>query len=684
MLFGVSICGIVRQLHNDCYLECLVRHLKTPLNPILALACLLMLTAGGVHGQSKPQPLSASQLLSQESNNRQSNDGALGISTAKPSNEPLPVEVAFALSAKRQDGTVSIHFNIADAYYLYKEKISIAPRPQSQLEAVKLPMGLMKYDETFAKTLETYRNHLDLTGIKTSVLKAESMQIDVYSQGCADIGICYPPQLQRLTFLANQSNATVTSLDYVAPGTAVSGPIIPEQSNKAIITKSETIVSQQASGISQWLENSNPVWLVLGFIGFGLLLSFTPCVLPMMPIVSAIVLGNAHQSSTASGEATANMLQGFKLSLAYVLGMCVTYTAVGVLAGLAGAGFSAYLQHPVLLGFFATLMVVLAGAQFGWYSLSLPQTWMVKLSAEQNKIGSRRYGGTALMGALSAIMVGPCVTAPLAGTLTYIAQTGNAVTGGLALFSLAFGMGIPLLLIGAGGARWLPKTGAWMNQVTYGFGIMLLCVAIWTVQSLLPLWLTTALWVLILLLTAEMLGAFQLTSMKPTRLGRLGQGLAWACLVWGVAIVWGMAGGRFDVLQPLSFNTSQLNNRDSRPIFQLVPAAAFEKALSQSQGKPIMLDLYADWCVSCIEFERFTFTDPQVAQLMTQFTLLKVDVTRNTAEDRELLKKFKLFGPPAILFFSSQGQGIESAGVIGFQAAKPFATHLTQVLTSNR
>jgi thioredoxin:protein disulfide reductase len=593
-------------------------------------------------------------------------------------NEPLPVETAFSLSATRLDKRVNIQFLIADGYYLYKDKISLKPLTPPSLSELVLPSGKIKFDETFAKNVETYRTKLTINPIQSSTTIDASLVIDVYSQGCADIGICYPPQLQRLTFNANNPKAVVSTLDYLPNNAA--GSIIKTESTPVQAS------TQQPSLAAQWLNSSNLFVLVFGFIGFGLLLSFTPCVLPMVPIVSAIVLGRSSTQTPSGAQHVNSAFAGFKLSLAYVLGMCITYTLVGVLAGLAGAGFGAFLQHPALLSFFALLMLVLAGAQFGWYTLSMPQTWINALSGEQKKSSSHRYIGIIFMGALSAIMVGPCVTAPLAGALAYIAQTGNAWTGGLALFSLAFGMGIPLLLIGAGGARWLPKTGPWMNKVTYAFGIMLLCVAVWMMQSLLAAWVSTALWVFMLLLTAEMLGAFEFAR-HTTKLSRLAQLIGLLCLVWAAAVTWGMASGRFDVLQPLSpqtYNSASAANGNRTPTFKVIPSDALETTLASLNGKPAVLDVYADWCVSCVEFERFTFREPQVANLLEQFTLLKVDTTQNTASDQALLKRLKLFGPPAIVFYSPQGKELEGARVIGFQAAQPFSEHLKQVLSLNR
>jgi thiol:disulfide interchange protein DsbD len=381
-----------------------------------------------------------------------------------------------------------------------------------------------------------------------------------------------------------------------------------------------------------------------------------------------------------------------------VFGMCATYTGLGVIAGLAGQGLSGFLQQPWVLTAFAALMVLLAGAQFGWYRLALPEFLSNRAAAQQDLLRSTQrsgvlhYAGIAVMGALSALMVGPCLTAPLAGVLSYIAQTGDAWLGGLALFSLSLGMGLPLLLVGVGGARWLPKAGAWMEHVNYGFGLMLLAVAVWMVQSLLPAWLLSLLWLALLVLTAQALGAFQVFSnASASRLISLLQAVGLICLVWAIAMVWGMAAGRFDPLSPLKqieASRAQRGLSAASVQFETIPAQQLAARLNQVGDKPIMLDLYADWCVSCIEFERYTFTDPQVAVQLAAFTLLKVDVTQNTVADRALLKQLGLFGPPGILFFTRQGDKPyaedTAARVIGFQSAEPFLQQLKGVLSRNR
>ncbi len=675
--------------------------------------------------------------------------GALGATSkiGTTSNEPLPVEQAFKISANRKPTGITITLEAAEGYYLYREKIKIlATETQNDLTP-RLPKGEIKFDETFGKNVATFRGVLAIPEVKVSNTSNQAFSLDVYSQGCADIGICYPPQYHRLDFPPNQVTPTIGTFDPPTPPKAqpqmasstakgdqkapsrntelsltsasaqttipaaisdiTSNKAIPNETNaQGLVTSNPSSLSNQDQSFSQLFKNANPLWLALTFMGLGLLLAFTPCVLPMVPIVSAIVLGKhslGHTSEMLSAR------QAFQRSVCYVLGMCVTYTAAGVLAGLAGQGLAGFLQQPWVLCTFAALMVVLAGGQFGWYRITLPSTLMGNLANTQNQLkgvqqtGALRYIAITFMGALSALMVGPCLTAPLAGALGYIAQTGDAWRGGVALFGLSLGMGIPLLLISVGGARFLPKTGPWMSQVNYGFGLMLLAVALWMVQSLLTAWLFTLLCLCLLLLAAQALGAFQVFDTQPNKryVGLL-RGLGLLILVWAIALVWGMAAGRFDPITPLKAGTqaySSLANVGSKAAssavsFETIAAADVAMRLSAkptSQGiasKPILLDLYADWCVSCIEFERFTFTDPQVAAQMSAFTLLRVDVTQNTVADRALLQKFGLFGPPAILFFKQSADTpfaeLRSSRVIGFQAAPQFLQQLLSVLSAKR
>ncbi len=668
----------------------------------LMIASFAMSVACAVHAQSSSatslsERLFGSTAAQQPNNNPQSQATGSAINTASNSADPLPAEQAFALSAVRQDGELRISFTIANGYYLYKDKISLNPSKPNSISSLVLPKGVIKYDETFAKNVEAYRTSLQIPALKVLTPESDPLTVDVYSRGCADIGICYPPQRQRLSFAASQSSASVETLEYNAKpiidvarpnvqSAASIKPIAPSEQttlpvlNNATQQISTTIESNEAGRVDRLFAANNPALLVLAFIGFGLLLAFTPCVLPMVPIVSAIVLGAGSQRNGTGNARPVSTVQGFVLSAAYVLGMCVTYTAIGIAAGLAGAGFSAFLQQPWVLVVFAVLMCSLAGAQFGWYDIKLPSRWIDAISQRHRQLGAGEYLGVALMGALSALMVGPCVTAPLAGTLGYIAQTGNAWTGGLALFSLALGMGLPLLVIGAGGASLLPKAGAWMNQVNYGFGLMLLAVALWMVQSLLPIWLSTMVWLLLCVMTAILFGAFKPILAQTSNTARFFKALSYLLLVWAIAIVWGMAGGRFDALSPLQ---SSSNIASKRVKFDTIAAESLAARIVQAKGTPVVLDVYADWCVSCIEFERYTFNDPNVALTLQSFTLLKVDVTKNTAADQVLLKQLGVFGPPAIIFYDAAGLEIQNARVIGFQSASVFLQHLKQLLNKN-
>jgi thiol:disulfide interchange protein DsbD len=643
---------------------------------------------------SKPQSSLSSSSIA--------NASRLGLTNAIIT-DPLPVEQAFKLSATRDGTTATLNFLVASGYYLYKDKLSVKADASKTLDSVVYPKGLLKYDETFGKTLETYRGTLTLSNINIQAKLSDTFTVNVYSQGCADIGICYPPQLQRITFVPNQTNGTVVSLgnlpDQVPSQASNAGeplrinktknvqsllnePLsISEIQTNTIQVPVSTRAADKTLNATDLLINKNLLFVFIGFVFLGLLLSFTPCVLPMVPIVSAIVLGKTNQH-----ESPLTALKGFKLTSAYVAGMAIVYTLIGVAAGLIGQGLSAFLQNPFVLVVFALLMVALAGSQFGFYQLTVPERWINRLNQNSGQSGKRQYLGLVVMGALSAVMVGPCVTAPLAGVLAFIAQTGDAWLGAFALFSLSLGMGIPLLLIGVGGSQVLPKVGVWMNQISHFFGVMLLAVALWLIQSLFPVWLSTGLWVLILLLIAEAMGSFT-TNAPVTRLSRLFKALGYLALVWATAILIGMASGRFDVITPLkgdSLFSGASTVTKNIPTFKKIGSSAYADTLNKAKGKLVLIDVYADWCVSCIEFEKFTFSDPAVSQAMSQMTLIKVDVTHNTADDRALMKQLKLFGPPAILFFNQNGDEISDSRVIGFQSSAPFFQHLNQLLTANR
>jgi thioredoxin:protein disulfide reductase len=416
--------------------------------------------------------------------------------------------------------------------------------------------------------------------------------------------------------------------------------------------------------------------LLLSFFGFGLLLSFTPCVLPMIPILSGIIVGRGNHLTR--GHAVS-------LSAAYVLGMAIMYAAAGVLAGLSGAMLSAALQSPWALGTFAALFVLLAGAMFGFYELQLPAALQTRLAEATNRLHGGHLAGVFAMGALSALIVGPCVAAPLAGALLYISQSRDVVLGGSALFAMALGMGVPLLAVGASAGALLPKVGPWMETVKRFFGVMLLAVAIYLVSPLVPRMAEMLAWAALLVMTGIFLRAIDPLPAGARNFDRFAKAIGVMALVAGIAFLLGALAGSRDVLQPLAGLRASAPDTAAPVAFTRVGSVdELDRTISGARGRPVMLDFYADWCVSCKEMERYTFTDPQVRNRMADVVKLQADVTANSTEHQKLLKRFRLFGPPGIVFFDREGREIEGLRVIGFQPAERFARVLDQVLAFER
>ncbi|EXI66448.1 MAG: Thiol:disulfide interchange protein DsbD precursor [Candidatus Accumulibacter adjunctus] len=471
------------------------------------------------------------------------------------------------------------------------------------------------------------------------------LTLRVTSQGCADAGVCYPPQQHTLAVELPDPAAAGAVAAAAAAGTA----------------------GDESGRIAQLFRHAG-FWLLIGsFFGFGLLLSLTPCVFPMIPILSGIIVGAGRDGHGVSHA------RGFLLSLAYVLGMAVTYAAAGVAAGLTGTLLATTLQNPWVLGTFAAVFVLLSLSMFGFYELQLPTFLQSRVSEEASHIRGGSLPGVAAMGALSALIVGPCVAAPLAGALLYIGQSGDAVLGGAALFSLALGMGAPLLVVGASAGSLLPKSGPWMEAVKKAFGVILLATAVWLVSPVIPPVLQMLAWALLLIVPAIYLHA--LDPLPPHAKGwqRFWKGIGIVMLLFGAAMLLGTLAGSRDPLQPLSVLRSSAAGSDARhlPFVRVHTVGELDSRLATA-GRPVMLDFYADWCVSCKEMERFTFADPRVQAKLAGWTLLQADVTTNSAADQALLQRFKLYGPPGIIFFDRQGREIDGIRVVGFQNADEF------------
>jgi len=579
--------------------------------------------------------------------------------------EPLAPEQAFRFSAKAIDAdTIEARWQIVDGYYMYRDKFKFVLEGGT-LGTAKLPPGKMKEDDLFGK-VETYRKEVK---ILLPVKATGAVTLKAVSQGCWDGGICYPPLNQD----AKLELAAATGAPGSAAPQAMPVAAAPAPTPAASAAAAAAAPADESSRIAGLFKGDNLALVLVSFFGFGLLLSLTPCVFPMIPILSGIIVNHGHAVSH---------LRAFVLSLAYVLGMAVTYAAVGVAAGLSGTLLSAALQNAWVLGSFALVFVVLSLSMFGFYELQMPAALQSRVSDTANRQGGS-LPAIALMGALSALIVGPCVAAPLAGALLYIAQTGNAVLGGAALFVMALGMGLPLLLVGAFSRSLLPKSGPWMDGVKNFFGVVMLATALWLVSPVIPMWLQMLGWALLMVVPAIYLHALDPLPPHAHAFQRLGKGLGVALLVGGAAMLIGVLGGARDPLQPLGFLRGATAAVSPAPTFERV--ATVERldarlAEAKSAGKAVMLDFYADWCVSCKEMERFTFADPKVAARMKQLVLLQADVTANTGADAALLKRFGLFGPPGIIFWDAAGRELLDLRVVGFQPAETFLPTLERVV----
>nr|MBL8410026.1 protein-disulfide reductase DsbD [Dechloromonas sp.] len=566
--------------------------------------------------------------------------------------EFLDPAVAFKPTARALDSqTIEVSFEIAKGYYLYRHAFRFAAEEgAANLGEPQIPKGKEKDDENFGKVEVYYKTvaiRVPVERISSGVLP---LKLNVTSQGCADAGVCYPPQTQAV------------SLE------------LPDPASTPSLAATEAGSGDESGMIANTLKNAG-FWGNLAFFFIaGLGLSLTPCVFPMIPILSGIIAGQGHQNSHARGLA---------LSLAYVLGMAVTYAAAGIAAGLTGTLLSAALQNPWVLGSFALVFVVLSFSMFGFYELQLPTALQSKLSEESGHLQGGRGIGVFLMGALSALIVGPCVAAPLAGALLYIGQTGDAVLGGTALFVMAIGMGAPLIAVGVAGGSLLPKTGPWMEGVKKGFGVLLLATAVWLVSPVTPVVVQMLAWAALLIIPAIYLHALDPLPSHAKGWQRFWKGIGIVMLLTGAALLVGALAGNRDPLQPLAglrgqATAAEVKKLPFEPVRSLAELEA-KVAEASAAGKPVMLDFYADWCVSCKEMERFTFSDPAIQAKLAGFTLLKADVTANNPDDKALLARFKLFGPPGILFFDQQGREKETVRVVGFQDAPTFMRALERL-----
>ncbi|WP_443115807.1 protein-disulfide reductase DsbD [Herbaspirillum seropedicae] len=569
--------------------------------------------------------------------------GLLAAKAAQAAEDYLPPEQAFQLSGRMVDAqTLELSYRIADGYYMYRDRFHFSAEGAT-LGAPQFPAGKRKYDENFQQEVETY--HQSVTARVPLSGAVDKFVVAAVSQGCADKGLCYPPMTLKLTMSAQAIGQSVSPAG--AEG-AVQG----------------SAGGSDIDGIAAVLKGGK-LWSILSlFFVLGIGLSFTPCVLPMLPILSSIIVGRQPAAGGGRGRS-------FLLSVNYSLGMALVYTGLGVVAGMLGEGLSAYLQNPWVLGAFALLMAGLALSMFDLYTLQVPASLQSKLSTASGG-GSGKWLGVFLMGAISALIVGPCVAAPLAGALLYISQTGNVMLGGSALFAMAMGMSVPLLLIGASAGTLLPRAGAWMDAVKRFFGVLMLGTALWMISPVIPAWLQVAGWAAL----GVGYGAFLLWT-RPA--GWIARAFGLVVVTLGLLQLVSAATGGRDPLAPLSHLRGQSAAAHATDFVRIRSGAELDAALQQNaagERRPVMLDFYADWCVSCKEMERFTFTDERVKARFGQMLLLQIDVTANNADDRAMLKRFNLFGPPGIMFFDADGRELASRRVIGYQDADRFISTL--------
>ena len=544
---------------------------------------------------------------------------------ARADEQFLAPELAFKATLHMVDAsTAELRFDVADGYYLYRDRFHFSA-PGGRIGQPRFPAGKVKFDETFQKDVETYRGSVSILIPQAGTT---AFVLEVSSQGCSDKGLCYAPMTSSLRV------------------------------DPAAVSPSAAAAPAQLGTIAATLHGGSLLAIMPMFLLLGLGLAFTPCVLPMLPILSSIIVGDRQRGSR---------LRGLALSATYSLGMAIVYTLLGVAAGLAGEGLAAALQNGWILSGFALLMATLSLSMFGLFELQMPSSIQARLigASEKQSVGS--HAGVFVMGALSALIVGPCVAAPLAGALVYISQTRDALTGAAALFAMAAGMSVPLLAIGGSAGAVLPRPGQWMDAIKRFFGVLMLATALWIVSPLISPRLQMAGWAALAIGYALSL-AFRGASSWRARAVAVGfAGL-------GAAQLAGLATGADDPLAPLA----AVGHRPGHAVqFKRIGSVGeLEAVLASPPGKPVMLDFYADWCVSCKEMEKDTFTDARIRSRLDTMLLLQVDVSANSLDDKALLKRFGLFGPPGIIFFDATGKELNHARVVGYQPADQFLISL--------
>ena len=569
-----------------------------------------------------------------------------------------------------EDGrSILIKWEIAPGYHLYGGRLSVAASTNDvEFGKPERPTGQVSFDRILGETVESLEGRFEM---KVPIHKAPTrFDMEINSQGCADAGLCYPPQSRKV---AIELTSAIASPE-VAVASSAAASKSPAVGSVSDMTSAAI---DDDSGVARALGSGSLLQIVPLFFVLGLLLSFTPCVLPMVPILSSIIVGQG-------GKVTRS--RGLALSGAYSLGMALIYTAMGIGAGLAGEGIAAALQHPVVLATFALILAGLALSMFDAFPLQMPSSIQTRLMSASDRLGGGKIASVFGMGAMSALIVGPCVAAPLAGALMYIGRTHDVVLGGAALFAMATGMSVPLLLTGLSAGSLLPRAGAWMVTVKSFFGVLLLAVALWMVVPILPSWLNMLAWAILAIGCATWLSAFDPLPANARGIHKLGKGIGMVAFLLGALQLAGIALGSDDPLRPLaplvtnaSAGRSAAAAGQDVPTFRAVATSADLDEMISKSTRPVLVDFYADWCVACKEMERFTFTDGAVKERLNSFELLRADVTRNDEASRALMKRFGLFGPPGLVFLRPGSGEITGSRVIGFKKAPEMIAHLERI-----
>lgn len=560
--------------------------------------------------------------------------------------KPLPVNKAFVLSYTISQNEVHAKWHIAPGYYLYRDRMRIKTIPETKI-TVNYPKGEMKRDLTH-KDYEIYSGDLNVP--ITLDGNTQKLQLSIDYQGCSERGFCYPPMHKNIALnLTTQQGPVATNTPTPPPSL---GALLTDQ-----------------NGVKSLFYSEHFGILLSFFVGLGLLLAFTPCVFPMIPILTGIIVGQKETVSTR---------KAFFLSLTYVLGSAITYAMAGLLAASMGSSLQVWLQKPLIIGIASAFFVLLAISLFGLYDVRLPNRVHNLVSGISNKQQSGTYIGVFLMGVLSTLIVSPCVTAPLVGVLMYIGQTGDLVLGASALFAMGMGMGIPLLIIGMSAGKWLPKSGAWMEAVKKFFGILMLGMAIWLLSRIVPTVITTILWGCLLIAVAAFLGIY-----LPRIVGRykFNRSLGFVVGFSGMLVMFGGVAVPTSTLQWVTPHAAQQSVSPSFTIVHNVADFNKELALARAANQPAILDFYADWCDSCVTMDRNVFNSSDVQRKMNNYVLLRVDLSGNTPADEALLKHFDVIAPPTVLFFDASGREMNSQRIVGEVNAKEFLARLSNLRT---